>query len=266
MGEAQKGTFVSVLRASVCACRIVGKLPVVLATRSIWEITVNRTMPLNNCAVGLLLILVGGCVSTGSQVADSGWRWEFDESYTISNSLFPSDQNLLSNEAIDEILGGTIALPVSAHLAVLPIGRRPDIGIADDLFSSIEESERVDRVSYLPWLLVPRNATMSHLRESAARYQANLLFIYRDTSSTYTNYRFAARDEVRAYSTVEAILLDVRTGIVPFSTLISEEHTLRESSDDFGSAETRRRAHEEAFRLALSKAVIELKDFLKSVP
>ena len=70
---------------------------------------------------------------------------------------------------------------------------------------------------------------------------------------------------MRAYSTVEAILLDVRTGIVPFSTLISEEHTLRESSDDFGNSETRRKAHEEAFRMALSNAVKELKVFLETV-
>lgn len=140
------------------------------------------------------------------------------------------------------------------------------MGIAEDLFASIEESDRVDRVSYLPWLMVPRSATMSHLRESAARYQARLLFIYRDSSSTYTNYRFAAKDEVRAYSTVEAILLDVRTGIVPFSTLVTEEHTLRESSDDFDWSETRKRAHDEAFRLALSKATVELKEFLESTP
>lgn len=116
----------------------------------------------------------------------------------------------------------------------------------------------------LPLLMVPPDATISHLREAAARNQANLLFIYKDWGSTFTKYRFAAKDEVKAYSTVEAVLLDVRTGIVPFSTLVNQEHTLRKSSDDFGSYETRIRAEAEAYRLALMKAVAELKTFLES--
>jgi hypothetical protein len=51
--------------------------------------------------------------------------------------------------------------------------------------------------------------------------QADLLLVFRVSSDTYTQYRAFAKDKVKAYSTCEMVLLDIRTGLVPFTRVIS---------------------------------------------
>ena len=52
---------------------------------------------------------------------------------------------------------------------------------------------------------------------------ADLLLVFRVGSDTYSQYRTFAKDKTKAYSTCELVLLDVRTGLVPFTRVTSRD-------------------------------------------
>jgi hypothetical protein len=70
-------------------------------------------------------------------------------------------------------------------------------------------------------------ASIPVLREAAVRMQADLLVVFRITSDVYYKYVVFAKNKVKVYSTSEAVLLDVRTGLVPFTRIVTRETSRR---------------------------------------
>ena len=81
-----------------------------------------------------------------------------------------------------------------------------------------------------------------------------------------SQYRAFAKDKVKSYSTCELVLLDVRTGLVPFAKVVSREQMEVKKSTDMDLAETMRRAEQASAVDALKVAAEELVGFVKSVP
>jgi hypothetical protein len=198
---------------------------------------------------------------------------------SLGESLFPSDAEVLSNEAIERVLSSQIVLPAEGRLAVLRFGWQPDVRwwrsqsaielheeIIRGLLRKLEGCKRLRQVSLLPSLLTPEKQTVAYLREAAARYQADLLLVYRTTSGTHERKKLLARDQAKAYSTVEAILLEVRTGIVPFTSAVTETATTTRTRDDLSFSETVQRAQLEAFSRAIGRVGEELAGFLDGLP
>jgi hypothetical protein len=108
--------------------------------------------------------------------------------------------------------------------------------------------------------------TIPYLRQAAARFQADALLIYRTSTPTYDSQKWFKKDESKAYCTVEAILLDTRTGIVPFSTVVTEFYSTQRSASDSDLSETTAKAEQQA----IAKAWLELADqtveFLQKPP
>jgi hypothetical protein len=114
--------------------------------------------------------------------------------------------------------------------------------------------------------MVPREQAVPFLREAAARFQADLLFIFRPDCQTFQRWRLFAKDDVRATCTVEAVLLDVRTGIVPFSYIATNEFVARKTRDDANFQETIVRAELQAVTAGLEDIARHTVDFLATVP
>ena len=104
------------------------------------------------------------------------------------------------------------------------------------------------------------------LREAAVRMQADLLIVYRVGSDTYSQYRAFAKDKAKAYSTCELVLLDVRTGLVPFARVISRERMELKQPGDLDLSETMRRAEQGSASDALKAAAEDLVAFIASMP
>jgi hypothetical protein len=96
--------------------------------------------------------------------------------------------------------------------------------------------------------------------------QADLLLVFRVSSDTYSQYRAFTKDKVKAYSTCELVLLDVRTGLVPFTRVVSRERVELKQPTDFDLTETMQRAEQAAAAEALKIAAEDLVTFIKSVP
>lgn len=188
-------------------------------------------------------------------------------------SLFAGDAAVLSDEAIRTILDYDYAPPALSRVALLPFGREvwsrwsEELALASEEMKSgvidrLRASPRIYDASYLPSILIPESRTVPHLREAAARYQADLLLVYRSFCQSFEQYRFFAADKSRAYCGVEAVLLDTRTGLVPFTTVASRTYDVVESKADTNFRETILRAQLQATSLALSEVSSELVGFL----
>ncbi len=194
---------------------------------------------------------------------------------TVDGSLFAGDAETLSDEAIRTILQYDYQPPALSRIALMPFGREvwsswsEELALASeklrlDVLETLRGSPKVYDASYLPSILIPQNRTVPHLREAAARYQADLLLVYRSFCQSFDKNRVFAADESRAYCGVEAVLLDTRTGLVPFTTVASHVYDVAKSTSDKDFRETRLRAQLDATAAALADVSTEVSRFLES--
>jgi hypothetical protein len=139
-------------------------------------------------------------------------------------------------------------------------------GYTDTLSAALAQSEFIHEVTPLPSLMTPRNASIPVLREAAVRMQADLLLVFRINSDIYSRYRMFSKDTVKAFSTCELVLIDIRTGLVPFTKVVTRERLETKQEGDLELSETMRRAEGMAANDALQAAAGELTAFLKAVP
>jgi len=236
----------------------------------------------------LLPILLTAC-TTPAQRADSDAYMvsaEFAERPPIQGSLFASDQAVLSDEAIQRILSGRVELPSGARVAVLKYPDAQPWGLrvygrgywasaeylrlqqqhVEVLSRALLQAPLIADVLPLPDMMTPKEMSIPVLREAAVRLQADMLLVFRVSADTFTEYRFLARDRVRVFSTCELILLDVRTGLVPFARVVTREREEQRLPDDTSVSETVRRAQTSAIALTVEAGAMELVDFIGRIP
>jgi hypothetical protein len=211
---------------------------------------------------------------------------ESTEKEPIATSLFPSDQAVLGDEAVARILSSKVELPPKAKVAMMKFPDSEGWGSryygryfwrdeeylkgqqaqVEALAAPLISSGQVADATPLPSLMTPRQVSIPLLREAAVRLQADLLVVFRVGSDTYSQSRAFAKDKVKAYSTCELVLLDVRTGLVPFSRVVSRERLELKTADDLDLSETMRRAEQASAMDALRVAAEDLAQFIKGVP
>ena len=231
--------------------------------------------------LGPVLILLSGCAKGLDKTAVMSSA-NYAERPTLDGSLFPSDQAVLGDEAIARILSSKLELPPRAKVALIKF---PDPGgspyryrwtdeervrleqdYVETLSSILLGSEQIQEVTPMPSLMTPRTPSIPILREAAVRMQADLLLIFQTSSDTYSKYRAFAKDKVKAYSTCEIVLVDVRTGLIPFTRIVTREIVMEKQSPDFDLSETMRNAERAAALEALRASVTDLVSFIKDVP
>jgi hypothetical protein len=203
---------------------------------------------------------------------------------TLETSLFPSDQALLGDEAVAKILSSKLELAANPRLAIMKFPENGSGGFYGSpywrsekylklqqeqmaaLTAAVLSSGQLTQVLVLPSLMTPNHVTLPVLREAAVRMQADLLLIFRIGSDSYWQNRLFSKDKVKAYSTCEIVLLDTRTGLVPFTRVVSREKLEFKQPEDLDLSETSRRAELVASTETLASAGEDLAAFLRSVP
>jgi len=192
--------------------------------------------------------------------------------------LFKSELAQLTDGDIERIINHRLALPKQNRIAILALSgtnlwrfysgdfAQPNEAIERDFIGALRASGRVYDASYLPALLVPENRTVGYLRGAAARYQADVLLAYRTRCASYDRFRFLGPNETRAYCSVEAVLLDVRTGIVPFTSVSTNNVETTKGADDKNVAETSKRNELATISKSLGEVAKGVVRFLEEVP
>ncbi|WP_082989880.1 hypothetical protein [Woeseia oceani] len=223
--------------------------------------------------VFFVLLVMAGCgtpISTGVRPAE---YYSADIAEPSVGSLFSADAAVLSDEAIGRILEFDYSPPKLGRIALIPFGREvwsgwsEELSVASDqmraeVLERLKSSPRVYDVSYLPSILIPEQKSVPHLREAAARYQADLLLVYRSYCRNFERYRFFAANRSKAYCGVEAVLLDTRTGLVPFTSVVLKTFESQQSGTDVNFRETVLKAQLQATTDALAGVVAEIVGFL----
>ncbi len=106
---------------------------------------------------------------------------------------------------------------------------------------------------------------MPYLREAAARFQADLLLVYQPVCAIFERSRFLRADQYRVACTVEAVLLDTRSGIVPFSSFAAQEQVTQKADEDFELRETLARAELQVTRQAVLDLADQVGQYLTTV-
>lgn len=222
---------------------------------------------------GLVVSVLVGCTVPLSTMSRPDAYYNSAITAQAGASLFSGDAAILSDDAINTILSYKYTPPKLSRVALMPFGREiwsnwsEELSLASEqiqtnVIDQLMSAPSVYDASYLPSILIPERRTVPHLREAAARYQADLLLVYRSYCQTFERYRIFAADRSRAYCGVEAVLLDTRTGLVPFTSVASESYDVTENKADTNFRETRLRAQLEATAQALAKVSSEVVEFL----
>ncbi len=237
-------------------------------------------MMIQSMGLVVMLLTISGCVGQiGTTVRPAGYGG-FSGSpvgqgslLEDGGSLFAGDAAVLSDEAIAQILDHEYQAPALSRIALMPFGREVWSGWSEELSLATDQvkqdvtdkliaSPRVYDASFLPSILIPQKRSVPHLREAAARYQADLLLVYRSHCRSFEKYRFFGTSQSRAFCGVEAVVLDVRTGLVPYTSVASRSFDIKESEDDMNLQETTLKAQLSAVTHALSDISTGLAEFL----
>ena len=219
-------------------------------------------------ALLFILLVLGGCATSPETGTRSQFPQGSDGALEIA-SLFPSDAAVLSDLQIEAILKAKSLMPEKVALAVVHLRHdsaarywgwgsalEPDTRrqLSSSLHSALILSTRVARSEFLPSFLLPETPSVGHLREATARFQSDAVLVFRTECEIYQRYRFLRSPSAKATCRAEAALLDVRTGIVPFSTESLQDFEIAELRSDANFNETINRAE----ALALDKVLIEV--------
>jgi hypothetical protein len=196
----------------------------------------------------------------------------------ITESLFNEKDRTLSEENIQKLLDGKLNLPDTLRIALFRYGMtnryyskfyrfadenlvKSQQSYVDTLMSSLKDNRRVQNVHPIPSLMLSSSPTITQLRETSVRMLSDLLIVYSNTSDIYYKYKVFKKDEAKAFATTEVLIMDIRTGLIPFSTVITKDFLTKTLKDE-SIEEARKRAEKEAIVLTLIEAGQRVNGFL----
>jgi hypothetical protein len=201
----------------------------------------------------LLLFLVQiscGTPHQSAQTAETGGP-------VLTESLFDFKERTLSEADIQRILDGRIQARDSIRLAVFNFGGstsrygtwrwydeeslKSQQQLLDTLSFAISRSQRVQKVIMLPPMVTGLKPNIHQLRESAVRVQADMLLIYSLHSDIFQKYRAFKKDEAKAFATCEMVLMDIRTGLIPHTNVVTRSAATSKLQGDFAEEEMQNR-------------------------
>ena len=223
--------------------------------------------------------LCGSCQLT-KPVAQSTGNTVQEADPIITQSLFSDRSATIPEEQINRMLQGNYKLPSQLRVALVKMDAEPQTKrmrtYADEDYLKLQQSyqdvlieklrltSRVSRISGIPDLLVTRGSSYTNIREAAVRMQADLVVIYSITSDIYTKYKAPAEPDIKAFATTQIVMMDVKSGMQPFSTVVTKDHVAKRKPETPEDPAALARAENEAVLTSLFEVGTQITDFLKA--
>ena len=125
----------------------------------------------------------------------------------------------------------------------------------------LKDIQRSTWTKSLPSILIPEGSGLSHYREAAARMKANILLLYKADANIFENSKLFGPNTVMAISNVEFIALNVESGVVLASRVISNRVKFSQQKEE-SSAELVARTKGVAILQALREGAAQIKSEL----
>ena len=198
----------------------------------------------------------------------------------ITQSLFNDRSSTINEEGIQKILDGNYKLPQQLRVAIVKLEPQLKAHYWSywndeeylktqqaylDLFSEkFRQSSRVTKLTIIPDLLISKTPSFTNIREAAVRMQADIVVVYSITGDIYSKYKLFTKTDIKAFATTQLIVLDVRTGLVPFSTIVTKDYLSQKRKEEMGYLEARNRIQNEAVLLTISEIGQQVIEFLRT--
>lgn len=221
-------------------------------------------------SIFLFVLLLAGCAS-GYKNTQYMTEKNYEQKEVINTSLLDGEN--FSEANIQKILSGRISLPKLLNVAVLKVADSNgglefnvlEQETATVFYEKAKWGERVRTLIPMPQIMIPAPITLQKLRTSAVLLQADILIVIKPTNFKNWKFKFFENNRAKAVTTLEVLALDTRTGIIPFTSIITEQAEI-EKSNDFDDYELMKRAEMLSERKALIQVVAQIKEFFSNVP
>ena len=227
----------------------------------------------------LLSIFLFSCGGE-NKITASNTSPEYGEPDPIKQSLFDSKDRTISEENIQKLLSGKMELPDTVRIALYQYTKAPlnryyygyatdedflknQQAFVDTLVTMISKSKRVRKIVLIPNLMISSTPNITSMRETAVRLQADLLLVFAITSDLYYKFRVFNKDEAKAFATTECMLMDIRTSMVPFSSIVTRDSYSKKINKDENTDELRKRTERVAIMQTLSETGNRLISFMR---
>lgn len=227
------------------------------------------------CVVVLTLITSCGVSKEVSSYPSNAYAIENE---SISQSLFNDKNATISEENIQKILDGSFKLPENLRVAFVKLESAQHRGRyfgSDETFlknqqsyldlfeKNFKNSGRIKSTKTLPDVLISNNPTFTSIREAAVRTQSDIAVIYSINSDLYSKYKMFSKTEIKAFATTQLIILDVKTGLIPFTTIVTKESQSNKKEGELNDSEAANRVKNEAVLQTINEIGNQINDFLK---
>lgn len=186
----------------------------------------------------------------------------------------------LSDSVIAQLLAHRLVLPARIAVAVLHLPatraasawywRDPGLSfgpaVQDTALAALARLSRVQRAVALPALVLRERPGVATLREAAARLQVDLILVYRPACQFFERQPFVGSITYRAACTLEGVVIDVRSGVFPYSGAVSRDSSDRRIREDMEPAGTIARLATAASAAAVTEFVARFAPVLDAVP
>jgi len=185
-----------------------------------------------------------------------------------------------NDSTIAQLLAHRLTLPGQISIGVLHMpparsvpawySREPALtfgpAVQDSALAAASRLARVRRAVPLPALVLNGQPSVGSLREAAARLQVDVVLVYRPTCLLFERYPFIGSITYRASCTLEAIAIDVRSGIFPYAAAVTRDVTDRRLRQDMEPAGAIVRIATAASASAMADFVIGFASILSAIP
>jgi hypothetical protein len=227
-------------------------------------------------AIIFLVTACGNSRLVGSYAGDSSSNADT----LITQSLFSDKASSISEENIQKILDGTYKLPQQLRVAVVKLESKAQTrrhywnywsdeqylktqqSYLDLFIDRFRQSSRVTTVSIIPDLLISQTPSFTNIREAAVRMQADVVVVYAITSDIYSKYKLFSKTDIKAFATTQVIILDVRTGLIPFSSIVTRDFLSQKKKEELDRAEAASRIQHESVLLTINDIGQKITTFL----
>ncbi|MGF1636291.1 MAG: hypothetical protein ACFCUU_04405 [Cyclobacteriaceae bacterium] len=225
-----------------------------------------------------LASILASCTATKQVNSVSDYSY-VNSNPPITRSLFDDNTSTISEENIQNVLDGSYTLPDMLRVAFIKLESsqtQQKYYWADEQFLKAEQkyldmfsktfksSTRVKSISTIPDILISKNPNFTNIREAAVRTQSDIAVIYTINSDLYSQYKLFSKTNIKAFATTQLIILDIRTGLVPFTSIVTKEFEDRKSDSDINELAATNRIKNEAVLLTIEEIGSQIAKFLEN--
>jgi len=227
-------------------------------------------------------IAIFSLISCGVSKAVSNYpetNYVSQENEPITQSLFNDKNSTISEENIQKILTNAYKLPENLRVAFVKLESsqnqrryywsdeeflKNQQSYLDSFIKNFRNSNRVKTIKTIPDLLISSNPTFTSIREAAVRTQSDIVVIYSINSDLYSKYKMFSKADIKAFATTQLIILDVKTGLIPFTTIVTKDVQSKKTDNELNNSEAANRIKNEAVLQTINEIGNQINEFLKN--